>query len=690
MRDFLKGTTALGFGAAVLAAFLPVIAKGQQVTPGLVVGPTNGGGGGNSFGNILNNGTITGATTIIPGTSFISAQTFAGPVSKPAPLLAITGQIHGSIGNGGATRAQSYNPYSLQIDDFVVNNNASIEVGFLYTYNAHNITGGRVVSNIVFNQLGPITRDFDPVLSRFRAGSFGLQNLWGTLSDNAGGTLDAITGKPHTAGIWYGGNQQILGKATPTTRASLWATSNLYGEGDIGWMPSQQSLTITGSINVGETETLHIASAVNPGFGTVDLAYTNIAGDNAALVANNLGNLVLRSVIHNGTNQIGIGLQGASNVLSPPNVLNIGWPDVTLAGQTDVVVTATTTGAAILTLGTVLKGTSVGNVWRDSTVLLKSNGVKGFNQSAVSTIAHQTNGAGWTSGTFDHLYSFGATGTDPDGTSSATSDSPRTASAGPPFQQDSDLFVYIKNSNYSGQPDAPTVNLSHHSIFFYKNVDFLSNYKNGTPPGPFQFPGYELYGNGAEQIGPGTIRPLLGTTAATSGLWLTASGTIASTATLVSGGGAANTLDMTDRYYPGEIEPGKYGDLWKVLTVGTLGDVVTFGPVCDAETQQHCSFASVPAGATMDATATLDAGTGEGWVISYNQNAAGNIRIGDAGQTTEIFGGVLRMDGTSIWTTNGAVATTMTGIGPTGSHTTVQEWIAVTNTAGTVRYLPAY
>lgn len=29
-------------------------------------------------------------------------------------------------------------------------------------------------------------------------------------------------------------------------------------------------------------------------------------------------------------------------------------------------------------------------------------------------------------------------------------------------------------------------------------------------------------------------------------------------------------------------------------------------------------------------------------------------------------------------------------VGPTGSHTTVQEWLAVKNASGVVRYIPAY
>lgn len=39
---------------------------------------------------------------------------------------------------------------------------------------------------------------------------------------------------------------------------------------------------------------------------------------------------------------------------------------------------------------------------------------------------------------------------------------------------------------------------------------------------------------------------------------------------------------------------------------------------------------------------------------------------------------------------NGVVATTVTSLGPTGSHTTIQEWLLVKNTAGTSRWIPMY
>lgn len=52
--------------------------------------------------------------------------------------------------------------------------------------------------------------------------------------------------------------------------------------------------------------------------------------------------------------------------------------------------------------------------------------------------------------------------------------------------------------------------------------------------------------------------------------------------------------------------------------------------------------------------------------------------------------GVMKMTGAGAIVANGAVATTMTSLGPIGSHTTVQEWLVIQNSSGTVRWIPCY
>ena len=72
-----------------------------------------------------------------------------------------------------------------------------------------------------------------------------------------------------------------------------------------------------------------------------------------------------------------------------------------------------------------------------------------------------------------------------------------------------------------------------------------------------------------------------------------------------------------------------------------------------------------------------------------NVTAAGsdtNIDLAIASKGT----GVVKFATASNFTANGAVATAMTSVGPTGSHTTVQEWLTIKNASGTVRYIPCY
>lgn len=52
--------------------------------------------------------------------------------------------------------------------------------------------------------------------------------------------------------------------------------------------------------------------------------------------------------------------------------------------------------------------------------------------------------------------------------------------------------------------------------------------------------------------------------------------------------------------------------------------------------------------------------------------------------------GKLKMGSASGFTANNTVATVLGSVGPTGANPTVQEWFTVKNSAGTVRYIPAF
>jgi hypothetical protein len=73
--------------------------------------------------------------------------------------------------------------------------------------------------------------------------------------------------------------------------------------------------------------------------------------------------------------------------------------------------------------------------------------------------------------------------------------------------------------------------------------------------------------------------------------------------------------------------------------------------------------------------------------------------LGIIGQVNQYLGSLLSLSANTgelqafaaqSWTANSNVATTMTSLGPQGSHTTVQKWFVILDNTGTVRYIPAY
>jgi hypothetical protein len=74
--------------------------------------------------------------------------------------------------------------------------------------------------------------------------------------------------------------------------------------------------------------------------------------------------------------------------------------------------------------------------------------------------------------------------------------------------------------------------------------------------------------------------------------------------------------------------------------------------------------------------------------LGIGTSAATAINIGNSASTTTLTG--ILKGAAGAFTADGTTATTMTSLGPTGAHTTVQEWFTVTDASGTVRYIPAY
>lgn len=72
---------------------------------------------------------------------------------------------------------------------------------------------------------------------------------------------------------------------------------------------------------------------------------------------------------------------------------------------------------------------------------------------------------------------------------------------------------------------------------------------------------------------------------------------------------------------------------------------------------------------------------------AYGNDA--NTTISSDG-TTITLTGELKIGAAGAFAANDTVATTLTSVGPVGANTTVQEWLEVTNSAGTKRYIPCF
>ncbi len=91
------------------------------------------------------------------------------------------------------------------------------------------------------------------------------------------------------------------------------------------------------------------------------------------------------------------------------------------------------------------------------------------------------------------------------------------------------------------------------------------------------------------------------------------------------------------------------------------------------------------------------AGSPVNYLTVTNATTGNPALINTAGADTDVSlslspkgAGLVQFGNSTSIVANGAVVTTLTGVGPTGSHTTVQEWLQVKNSAGTVRYIPLF
>lgn len=86
------------------------------------------------------------------------------------------------------------------------------------------------------------------------------------------------------------------------------------------------------------------------------------------------------------------------------------------------------------------------------------------------------------------------------------------------------------------------------------------------------------------------------------------------------------------------------------------------------------------AGSTLTLESTFGAGTTDAIVF----------KTGSSVEAARILTNQVFKFGAASFTANGSVATALTSLGPTGSHTTVQTWFTVQDSTGATRFIPAF
>ena len=600
--------------------------------------------GGIAFGGTIN--------VALPGIRWnLPNPHFTGQTTAQISLWDVEAQtINGTLGCGTlCSRAPEYDIFSENIKDTINFNNGAFVGDHHEFFFIGPSTGSAVHTLLDMRQAGPITPDTalttHGVLAQ-KQPSIGVFNPWLSLNNTAGGSIDG-GGIVRPLGLAYGGNPKVTlaGQDTITgvPGAAMWAALVANGEVDLGIEPSHNTITATGSVTVGDTLSIAIGSTVNPGFGTITVSTIAKTGDTLGLLMQNLCGEIRHNTTLN-ADGVGSGCYGASDTLS--NQVNISWPLTSLigtGGSTDVTITPTVTGAGteILTLGTPVPGASARFKTGQTFVQLKLDGSNGFGNDAVWIFGKQSNGAGWSSGGWRGIWEIGGGGAAPFDDVNSQDIEPSTW----PMRFDADLIMFVAQTNVSGAPDGPIQNMQLHSVVDARIIDFLT-----AGGGPVLSPGYQLWGNGDQTIGSGTLSRLTGSASA-AGVVLSANGWEGTAVALVSGGGSGcGTNDpgcLLHRYYPKDICPDNYGGLYQIDTVGTIGEVLTFHPVVSGT---HTGYPSAAAGSVPATNQAVIGCSGTGWVNGITWTAGNTVRIGGSGQTVDIQGTISGSGITSIST----------------------------------------
>ena len=187
-------------------------------------------------------------------------------------------------------------------------------------------------------------------------------------------------------------------------------------------------------------------------------------------------------------------------------------------------------------------------------------------------------------------------------------------------------------------------------------MDFLPMTTTG---GLLRGTGFVIENTGITRVGFGALKP------DPAGMLIDIEGKQAASATIANGG---------SNYTSGGYWPDVNGNVWHIDSVGGGGNVTGVTLVKAVVTgTQSTPIALAPSPYLLQAT---------GAVLNVTYVSGTTLSLQPSGGTVQVGAGCIAA--------NGSVATVLGGLGPAGSHTAVQEWIAIKNASGVTRYIPAF
>lgn len=183
--------------------------------------------------------------------------------------------------------------------------------------------------------------------------------------------------------------------------------------------------------------------------------------------------------------------------------------------------------------------------------------------------------------------------------------------------------------------------------------------------------GFAVDGVGAVQIGTAYATP------SGTGLAIDCKGIVGTGTPTIGSGGTG--------YLIGDIIFDPYGGIYKV-TNQSGGAVTAVAPFTDGHgvaRQPYYPSSTPPTNPVATTSWFQDFTPGSGCTLTLSWNTTATVL------SLQPSGGTIKA-GSGAFTANGSVATAMSSLGPAGSHTTVQEWLTITDPAGTVRYIPCF